>query len=203
MAGLIEPNIGEVLINGKTPKELYSHIGYVPQNTNFNLNFPITALEVVLMGHECEKRAFFGYGKHELSCALGALERVGMFDYKDEKIGTLSGGERQRVLIARAICAHNTEILFLDEPTSSLDFKAQEKIYRLLKDLNEWMSIVLVSHDLSVILDYATSICYVNRKITHHDAPSFNQEAIRKRLGIKDNHLCEVDILNSLGSING
>jgi zinc transport system ATP-binding protein len=199
MTGLLKPTAGEVSIYGKSPEQYYSHIGYVPQNTNMNNTFPITALEVVLMGHECEKRSLFGYGKHEVACAEGALERVGMLEFKDEKIGLLSGGQRQRVMIARALCAANTKILFFDEPTASLDVQGQHDIYMILKEISKTITVVVVSHDLSVILDFATCIAHVNRTLKYHHAPSVTSEKIIEMLGIKDNHLCEVDILNSLG----
>lgn len=199
MAGLLTPQSGEVRLFGHPPKAYYSHIGFVPQNTSLNSDFPITALEVVLMGHECEKRPLFGYGKHEIACALGALEKVDMADYQDAKIGSLSGGQRQRVLIARALCADNTRILFLDEPTSSLDAKGQQQIYDLLKTMSESLTVVVVSHDLAVILDYATGIGYVNRTLTYHDAPTISRKSVMDSLDIHDGHLCEVDILNSLG----
>lgn len=198
MSGLLSPSSGQITIGGKNPRDSYSRIGYVPQNTNLNMDFPITALEVVLMGHECEKRPFIGYGKHEIACAEGALAQVGMQEYGDQKIGALSGGQRQRILIARALCAHNTEILFLDEPTSNLDSKGQQQIYELLRQLNAQMTVVVVSHDLAVILDYASGIGYVNHALTYHDAPTQDRKTIMQTLGITDGHLCEVDILNSL-----
>lgn len=203
MVGLEKPTQGTISIFGEEPHKLYSKIGFVPQNTNFNSDFPITALEVVLMGHDCEKRPLFGYGKDEIGCAESALAQVGMVAYKNERIGALSGGQRQRVLIARALCAHNTQILFLDEPTSSLDAMGQQQIYDLLKEINAQMTIVVVSHDLEVILDYASQIGYINRTLTIHDAPNISRQTIINRLGITDGHLCEVDILNSLGRESG
>ena len=199
MVGLETPHSGRVKIFGETPKKLYSKIGFVPQNTNLNTNFPITSLEVVLMGHECQKRPFIGYGKHEVMCAESALERVGVLAYKNEKIGDLSGGQRQRVLLARTLCAGNTKILFLDEPTSSLDANGQQQIYDLLKELNSHMTVVVVSHDLEVILNYASHVGYVKKSMTFHDAPSATRDSIIHKLGIKDGHLCEVEILNTLG----
>ena len=202
MVGLQAPSEGSVEIFGEIPRNLYSKIGYVPQNTNFNIDFPITALEVVLMGHECSKRPWFGYGKHEVSCAEKALGQVGMLEFKNSRIGSLSGGQRQRVLIARALCASNTKILFLDEPTSSLDKTGQRQIYELLKKLNEHITVVVVSHDLEVILDYATHVGYVNRSLTLHKDLNITRESIIKKLGITNDHLCEVDILTSLGKID-
>lgn len=199
MVGLLQPESGSVTIFGGSPQKMYSYIGYVPQNTHFNTKFPISVLEVVMLGHECGKRPFFGYGKHEVACAEGALEQVGMFAHKDDLIGSLSGGQRQRVLIARALCAHNTKILFLDEPTSSLDSTGQRQIYELLKTLSESLAVVVVSHDLSMMLDYATQICYVNETVKQHDAPTYNKSSLMHTLGLKGEHFCEVELLNCLG----
>lgn len=199
MSGLLKPSNGSVKVHGGSPESMYAKIGYVPQDTNMNSDFPITALEIVLMGHECEKRPLFGYGRHEVHCAEKALEHVNMLEYKDSRIGDLSGGQRQRVLIARALCAHNTEILFLDEPTSSLDVTGQQQIYELLKQLNAQMTIVVVSHDLEVILDYASQVGYINHSLTLHDAPGITRESILCKLGISDGHLCEVEILSAMG----
>ena len=145
-----------------------SLMGYVPQNTNVNIDFPIKVMEVVLMGHFSNKRPIFGYAKEEKACALGALKQVGMEEYAESKIGSLSGGQRQRVMIARALCSH-TKILILDEPTSSIDIKGQKEIYELLKELNSYITIVVVSHDISVILEYANRVAHINKKLSFHD----------------------------------
>lgn len=195
LIGLLKPSAGEITIDNKIPSSIYSKIGYVPQNTNINLNFPITSLEVVLMGHSCKKRSLFGYSKHEIECAKSSLELLGISDKSNCKVGNLSGGERQKVFIARALCNKNTEILFLDEPTANIDISTQGQIYEILKDLNRELTIVVVSHDISIILDYASKVGYVNRSFVMHDAPSINKESLLSRLGIKGEHICEVDIL--------
>ena len=130
-----------------------NQVGYVPQNTNLNIDFPITALEVVLMGHISSKKRLFGYSKDEISCAIESLNQVGMKDFANKKIGDLSGGQRQRVFIARALCS-NPKIMLLDEPTASIDVKGQQEIYELLRELNKTICIVVVSHDLSILLNF-------------------------------------------------
>lgn len=101
---------GTIHTFGELPKKNLNKIGYVPQNTNVNTDFPIKVLEVVLMGHFGTKRPLFGYAKEEKLCAMGALAQVGMEKFANQKIGSLSGGQRQRVMIARALCA-NPKIL--------------------------------------------------------------------------------------------
>ncbi|MEA3383086.1 MAG: ABC transporter ATP-binding protein [Campylobacterota bacterium] len=189
---------GSIKILEKDPSKNLSLIGYVPQNTNVNTDFPIKVIEVVLMGHVGGKKPLFGYGKAEISCAMGALAQVGMEDFSNKKIGSLSGGQRQRVMIARALCAH-PKLLILDEPTASIDVEGQQQIYDLLKLLNKTITIVVVSHDISVILGYATKVAHINKKISFHDLSTtktnFNQPN-------DDEHFCEVELLQMLNSKN-
>ncbi|MGM0518050.1 MAG: metal ABC transporter ATP-binding protein [Campylobacterota bacterium] len=168
-------------------------IGYVPQNTNLNTSFPITALEVVLMGHIGSKKKLFGHSKEDIRCAKNSLKQVGMEGFENRKIGNLSGGQRQRVFIARALCA-NPKVILLDEPTASIDVKGQNEIYELLKDLNKYICIVVVSHDISVLLNYARKVAHVNKNLKYHSL-----EEIQGDIKTTDEHLCEVELLNALG----
>jgi len=181
---------GSIHTFGEIPQRNLSKIGYVPQNTNVNTDFPIKVIEVVLMGHIGTKRPLFGYAKEETLCAMGALAQVGMEKFANEKIGSLSGGQRQRVMIARALCAH-PKILILDEPTSSIDVDGQKQIYELLKELNSYITIIVVSHDISVIMQYANTVVHINKKLTYHDisAQHFNTSPECK-------HFCEVEMFN-------
>ena len=197
---------GTIQILGQNPSLNLSKLGYVPQNTNINTNFPIKVIEVVMMGHirdENEKsksknflHKYFkiGYNEFEKSCALSALKQVGMEEYAHKKIGTLSGGQRQRVMIARALCSHPS-ILILDEPTANIDVSWQKQIYDLLQELNKKITIVVVSHDISVILGYATKVAHINKIITYHDIS--NKETVIQ--SDKNNHFCEVEMLQMLG----
>jgi len=189
---------GSIKVLGKKPKQSLTHIGYVPQNTNINTDFPIKAIEVVMMGHIDGKRPLFGYGKDEILCAMGALEQVGMADFAQTKIGSLSGGQRQRVMIARALCAH-PQILILDEPTSSIDITGQREVYELLKVLNEHITIIVVSHDISVILEYASKAAHINKTLSYHDIS--DKHSTFHTHG-NDGHFCEVELLQMLGAEN-
>ena len=117
-----------------------------------------------------------------------------MEEYAHKKIGTLSGGQRQRVMIARALCSHPS-ILILDEPTASIDVSWQRQIYDLLKELNKTITIVVVSHDISVILSYASKVAHINKAITYHDI-SKNENKIHAN---KNDHFCEVEMLQMFG----
>ncbi|MEA3352669.1 MAG: ABC transporter ATP-binding protein [Campylobacterota bacterium] len=202
--GINETKKGQISIYGKEPKKNLSHIGYVPQNTNINTDFPIKVIEVVLMGHVKNKHKkdtnifnkFFkiGYDKSETACAMGALAQVGMAEFAHKKIGSLSGGQRQRVMIARALCAQPS-ILILDEPTASIDVSGQKQIYDLLKELNKTITIILVSHDISVIMGYADKVAHINKSINFHDLCNKPQ-----KIDNKQEHFCEVEMLQMLGN---
>ncbi len=176
--GLLKPVNGEVRVLGKSPHEVTGHLGYVPQNTQFNRDFPISVLDVVLMGRLARRSIFKRYTGEDARVALEALERVGMADFARSPVGDLSGGQRQRVFIARAI-ASEPEILFLDEPTSGVDVEWQGNVYRILKELNDHVTIVAVSHDTGVLSSYVKSVACVNRNLFYHDAAEITEEMMR------------------------
>ncbi len=185
---LLKPKKGQIKRDVKI-----SSIGYVPQNTNLNTDFPITALEVVLMGHVGKKKSFFGHCKEDISCAMNSLKQVGMEEFANSKIGDLSGGQRQRVFIARALCS-NPKVMLLDEPTASIDVKGQTEIYELLKELNKSISIVVISHDISVLMNYAKNVAHVNKNLVYHHLKNIEQT-----FDTQNEHLCEVELLSALG----
>ena len=184
---------GNIKIFGNKIADEIPNIGYVPQNTNVNLNFPISVVEVVMMGQNDIKKRFFGYKKDEKVKALELLEKVDMLEYANSKISNLSGGQRQRVLIARALFA-NPKILLLDEPTSNIDVNGCEQIYQTLEKLNKDITIVVISHDISVVLKYATKAIYINKKLTYHDLSKMKDDF--KNM---DSHVCEIELLEMLG----
>ena len=188
---------GEMKVYDKDVTSTVTSFGYVPQNTNINIDFPIKVIEVVLMGHIQSNKPLFGYGKSETACAMGSLAKVGMEEFANSRIGSLSGGQRQRVMIARALCS-NTDVLILDEPTSSIDVEGQRQIYDLLKVLNETITIIVVSHDISIILNYATKVAHVNKTLTFHDVKNKKEFGQHGSFDVSDEHFCEVELLQML-----
>ena len=145
------------------------------------------------MGHKVSKKKLFGYSKEDISCAMNSLRQVGMDEFANKKIGNLSGGQRQRVFIARALCS-SPKILLLDEPTASIDVKGQKDIYELLKELNNEIAIVVVSHDISVLLNYAKNVAHVNKSLVYHHLKNIDEQ-----INIDEEHMCEVELLSALG----
>ena len=192
--GLLKPQSGEIKLFGKEPSEVSKFIGYVPQNFLSNQSFPMMVLEVVLMGL-IDKKIFGFYSKDEKALALSALEKVGMREFANARIGELSGGQRQRVYIARALCA-NAKVLILDEPTASIDTKGQAEIYEILKGINaNGVGIVLVSHDLNIVLNYATKIAYVSKNLhIHKTHENLAKREFIEHLARTHSHFCDVEI---------
>ncbi|TQV64140.1 MAG: ABC transporter ATP-binding protein [Sulfurovum sp.] len=195
--GILTPTSGDIKLFNDSFRANFSRIGYVPQNTNINIDFPIKVIDVVLMGYTESKKKLFGYSKAEIQKAMEVLEEVGISSLAQNKIGSLSGGQRQRVMIARAIC-NNPKLLILDEPTASIDSMGQKQIYELLRKLNTTISIIVVSHDISVILSYASSVAYINRSLVYHQLAQYKDRVIKE-----NEHFCEVELLEMIGGLHG
>ncbi len=177
MLGLLEVDRGSIRVFGKPPRQSAHRIGYVPQNIGYNKSFPISVLDVVLMGRLRSGRGRHQLSKDDRSIALKALEQVEMWEHQNSHIIELSGGQQQRVFIARALVAE-PEILFLDEPASSVDTKGQTDLYALLKDLNETVTIVMASHDLMVLSSHIKSVACVNQNVQFHGSGEITGEML-------------------------
>lgn len=191
LLGNLAPTSGEIL------RENDQNFGYVPQITNINRNFPIQVIDVVKMGFLQKKSWFTKTTPDPVTqekIAMNFLEELEIAHLANEKIGNLSGGQNQRVLIARALCGQNNGVLIFDEPTSNIDKNMQQNIYKILKKYNSTHTIILVSHDLSILLHYAHKVLFVNQETVFHDL-DFDENS-RTNLLRNFNHLCEADILN-------
>ncbi|HOE62338.1 MAG TPA: ABC transporter ATP-binding protein [Candidatus Sumerlaeota bacterium] len=177
--GILKPQRGEITVLGQPPKTAARRMGYVPQNTNISKVFPISVMDVALMGRLGKAGRSWRYSEADRRRAEEALDRVGMLEHKKSPVLNLSGGQRQRVFIARAL-ASDPEILFMDEPTASVDQEWQAQIYNLLKELNKSITIVVVSHDISILSSYVKSVACVNRTVYYHDAAEITEEMLGK-----------------------
>lgn len=167
--GLVKPNRGKIRVLVDIPERGRRSIGYVPQHSLFDREFPASVWDVVLMGRLGQAGRFRRYSHEDKKIALHALKTVEMLDFRDRQIGRLSGGEQQRVFVARSL-ASEPKLLLLDEPMANVDTPMQTEFYELLKRLNQRITIVLVSHDLSAVSIYVNKIACLNHRLFYHNS---------------------------------
>ncbi|MEX1308043.1 MAG: ATP-binding cassette domain-containing protein [Eubacteriales bacterium] len=163
LAGVIKHEEGRVIVPGHT------HIGYVSQAAAFDLTFPITVEQAVLVGTlDNHIRPFRGYSKAQKAKAEQAIVQVGLDGKQTRGINQLSGGQLERTMIARAL-ASDAGIIVLDEPDSSLDVDAATELYELLNRLKKDKTILVASHRLDKILAISDAALFVNGAVTQHN----------------------------------
>jgi zinc transport system ATP-binding protein len=194
MLGLLSPDTGSVRVFGKPPREVSHRIGYVPQDVHINQRFPISALDVVLMGKLRPGRGWTRHSRRDRIAAQEALEKMEVGAYSRRRIGELSGGQLQRVFVARALITES-ELLFLDEPTASIDTKGQRGFYQLLKRLNESITIIIVSHDLMVLSGYVKSVACVNQHLHYHDQAEVTGKMLETMYSCSVEEVCPVELI--------
>ncbi|MFI3268248.1 MAG: ABC transporter ATP-binding protein [Rikenellaceae bacterium] len=152
-------------------------IGYLPQYSNIDKQFPIKVKEVVLSGLQSNKKIFSKYSQKDKNKAIELLKRCSIEQLAEKSIGTLSGGELQRVLLCRAIISE-PKLLILDEPNTYVDNKFEKELYALLQELNKEMAIIMVSHDLGTITSHVKNIACVNKNLHFHKSNKITQEQL-------------------------
>ncbi len=163
--GFLQPQKGKILLFGEPPEKTRHLIGYVPQSVRFDRDFPVTVLDVVMMGALQELNWLGCYPAEVKRQAVEALTRVGLQEKAKAPFGTLSGGEAQRALIARAIL-NAPRLLILDEPTANIDPQGERSVHDLLVELNQTMAIFMVTHDLQTIIDKVQRLLCVQNRVT-------------------------------------
>jgi zinc transport system ATP-binding protein len=187
--GVLKPHAGTVKLLGGDPVRTRILAGYVPQETSSNKEFPIAVREAVLMGCTALRGIGRKFTKDDKSRADSLIERLGLASLRNRTIGELSGGQRQKVLLGRALVSA-PRILFLDEPTASIDASGTDEIYKHLEQLNaEGTTIVLVTHNVSVVSQYIKSIACINKALYFHPDGILNEDTITKTFG------CPVDLI--------
>jgi len=182
MLGMLKPDKGNIRVLGQTPIQASQQIGYVPQYPSFPRNFPINVLDVVLLGCLGKGSRFGGFSRYDREIALESLRVVEISRLSDVPIAELSGGQVQRMLIARALAAQ-PEILVLDEPTANIDVQAEENIFSLLKQYNEHMTIIVVSHDIAFISGYVNRVGCLNTCLVCHETEAISGKTIEELYG--------------------
>jgi len=194
MLGLLRPDRGRIRVLG-APADKRSHLfGYVPQDAHINRSFPITVRDVVLMGRRRPgiKGRLTGNARQE---AMQALDRMRMAALADHRIGELSGGQRQRVFIARALMGR-PRLLLLDEPTAGIDTQGQAEFFRLLKDLNREVTILVVSHDLLAISTHVKTVACLNKRLHYHHQAEITGDMLDLMYPCtEEDEVCPVELL--------
>ena len=161
------PSKGSIKVFGDKNYKSLEKLGYVPQFTTHQQDFPLRLIDMVLQSKLRNNSFFVRYSLKDKQRAAEILEMLKIGEYKDKFLSELSGGQRQRALIARALI-DDPEILILDEPTASVDISVEQDIYDILKDLNKNMTILLVTHDVSFVSKYVNKVFCVNRYLHAH-----------------------------------
>lgn len=174
---LTEPLGGTIQEGEQLPR---GAIGYLPQQTQIQKDFPASVQEVVLSGYQRKLGFRPFYGRQEKQMAADNMRRMGIQDLAGKCYRDLSGGQQQRVLLARALCAAE-KLLLLDEPVAGLDPGAASELYTLIRQLNqEGMTVIMISHDIKAALQYATHILHIGDVSWFGTAEDYLTE-IRKR----------------------
>ncbi|MGZ0654835.1 metal ABC transporter ATP-binding protein [Coraliomargarita sp. W4R72] len=181
MLGLLTPDRGEIRLFGESTKRGRARVGYVPQQIEFDPLFPVSALDVALMGR-LNKSSLGFVTKADRVSAQDALTKMGLADQAKQPFASLSGGQRQAVLIARALVA-KTELLLLDEPTAHVDIAAEERLMSSLKALGSELTVITVSHDLAFVSRSVPKVVCVNRCVHVHPTAKLTEARIRELYG--------------------
>lgn len=175
--GLIKPDSGTVTVLGNPPEKSRNKIGYVPQYSNYDHNFPVSVRDVVMMGRYSRNGMLKFYSDADNRAVENGLQRVGMLENASIQIGQLSGGQQQRVFIARAMVSE-PRILLLDEPTASVDSAMQTEFYELLEELKKEMTIIMVSHDIGAVSVFVDKIACLNQQLFYHGSKEITPEIL-------------------------
>lgn len=163
--GLTEPDAGQVILFGEDARKTRHRVGYVPQRSTIDWDFPATALDVVVMGLYRRLGLFRRPGRAERQAALAALAAVGMDVLASRQIGQLSGGQQQRVFLARAL-VQDADLYLLDEPLAGVDAVSEAALVKVLRRLrDDGKSVVAVHHDLGTLADYFEWLALLNVRL--------------------------------------
>jgi manganese/zinc/iron transport system ATP- binding protein len=192
--GVVPSSGGWVKVFGKPLKENLHRVGYVPQRESVDWDFPVTVMDVALMGTYGKLGLFRRVGKKERIIASEALDKVGMLPYANRQIGNLSGGQQQRVFLARAL-AQDSDLYFMDEPFAGVDAATEKAIIALLQDLRaQGKTVLVVHHDLQSAQEYFDMLMLLNMRLVAFGKTEdvYSAELLHKTYGGKLTVLSEM-----------
>lgn len=185
--GLVPLASGRVEILGQPASKQRRRIGYVPQRESVDWDFPVSVLDVVLMGTYGRLGWFRRPGKGERQWAMECLERMGLGALANRQIGQLSGGQQQRTFLARAL-AQKADVYFMDEPMAGVDAATEAAIFQLLRSLEaEGKTVIVVHHDLRTVPRYFDQVLLMNMRLiaSGPTEETFTAENLRKTYGAR------------------
>lgn len=175
---LTPPLSGSIRMEELSPTQ----IGYLPQQTQVQRDFPASVMEIVLSGFQGQRGLRPFYTRAEKQTAAENLEKLGLKDFSRRCYRELSGGQQQRVLLARALCA-TRKCLLLDEPISGLDPRAAAQMYEIIGQLHrEGITVIMISHDLNAALDDATHVLHIGKELFFGTREEYARSGIRRAL---------------------
>ena len=193
--GLVPLVGGNVLLFGEPLRQVRKRVGYVPQRETVDWDFPVSVMDVVLMGTYSRVGWFRWPRKSERQLAEQCLERVGLADLARRQIGRLSGGQQQRVFLARAL-AQQADMYLLDEPMAGVDARSQEQILQVLAELRDRGNlVVVVHHDLRMVREWFDAVALIDRRLV---AAGPTQETL-SRENVQRTYSGAVDIFDEVG----
>ena len=173
--GLIKPNKGKIEFNSNLLNS--NSIGYLPQLSTGDNNYPVTVTDVVLSGMMISKKIISRMSVSDRKRALTVIDELGLSDLANASLNELSGGQLQRVFLGRAIIG-NPKLLLLDEPGNFVDSTFENDFYEKLRALNSRMAILMVSHDVGMISSHVKSYACVNRSLHYHPSSEITNEQL-------------------------
>ena len=192
--GLLPLSSGWVEMFGKPYKEAKRRVGYVPQRESVDWDFPVSVMDVVLMGRYGKRSLIQRPSKHDREVAKQSLEKVRMLPYANRQISNLSGGQQQRVFLARAL-AQESDIYFMDEPFVGVDAATESAILTLMQELRaEGKTILVVHHDLPTAKEYFDMLVLLNMRVIKYGKTEdvFTNDLLQKTYGGRLTILSEV-----------
>jgi len=193
--GLVPLISGTIRVFDQPVKKVRGRIGYFPQRTTVDWDFPVSVFDVVLMGTYGGLGWFRRPGAKERRLAWECIDRVGLKEFAQQQIGQLSGGQQQRTFLARAL-AQQSDLYFMDEPMAGVDAATERVIFSVLQELrNQGKTVVVVHHDLRTVPEYFDQLVLLNMRVVANGPTRqvFNSENLRKTYGAR------LDILEAAG----